>query len=541
MRPSLVTILVLMAPVLSACTGADGEPSGVELRRPSSVAPPACRGSGVLAVRTRRGYFPGRSPDVLVVPNEPDFIGPPTNPPHTGPWGFLVDVPLVVYGPGFAARSGSLSTAAEMVDVAPTTASLVGYDAWPHRDGRVLRESLITTRDRPRLVVTLVWDGAGWNSLRAHPEAWPYLRRMMARGTTYSSFSIGSSPSVTPPVHATLGTGVYPNRHGIIGVSQRVAGQRLVDPWRGYDPRWLRVATLADMYDRARGNAPVTGVVGRVNWHLGMIGRGASFPGGDRDPALLLDHAGRPHGNEDLYAVPPIADVERLDAYTRSVDVRDGERDRRWRGQSLDDPAVLGLSPAFTRYQGAMLRRTIDELRYGADEIPDLLYVNFKQADLAYHRWGMRSPEVRDSLAEQDRELRRLVSFLDSTVGPRRWVLVLTADHGMMPSPDDSGGYPIKGQELLDDVNARFDRTGNGVDLVYHATAYGVYVRPGELRSNGVDLERIAAWMGGYTLRENVESSASLAGRYRGRGRERLFRIVLVGRERVDPCARRGS
>jgi hypothetical protein len=524
---------LLLCTMLAACTPSQDGPD--DSRRAGGTEP--CASSSELVSLTRRGYFPGRSPDVLLIPQEPNFIGVPGNPPHTGPWRFLVNVPLVLHGPGFVRAGGRISTPAEMVDLAPTAARLIGFDGWPHRDGRVLTESLSETTDRPRLVVTVVWDGAGWNALQSHPKRWPFLSSLMNRGTTYTNFSIGSSPSVTPPVHATLGTGVYPNRHGITGVSQRTTGTRLVDPWARFDPKLLRVGTLADLYDRELSGQPLAGMVARVNWHLGMVGHGAAFPGGDRDEVLLIDHSGGAVGNDLDYEWPSIAEPDLLERFSSDLDAADGEIDARWRGRSLDDPAVLGNSPAFTRYQGIMLRRMIDQVGFGSDEIPDLLYVNMKETDLSYHAWGMTSPEVGDAMAAQDEELRLLVRQLDEQVGAGRWVLMLTADHGLMPAPERSGGYPIKGQEVLDDINARFDGVDNDVDLAYHLTAYGAYVDEDELARNEVTLGAIGRWLAGYTLGENAADSG-VSGRWETRKSERLFTAVTVGTERVDPCER---
>lgn len=494
----------------------------------------SCTSSRELVELTRRGYFPGRSPDISVIPSEPDFVGSRADPPHTGPWPYLVNVPLVLYGPGFVLERGEVDRNADMADLAPTTAHLIGFDGWKARAGRVLSESLSATDATPRLVVSIVWDGAGWNALREHTGQWPFLRSMMERGTMYTNFSVGSNPSVTPPVHATLGTGTHPDVHGITGVSQRTTGKKLVDPWAHFDSKLLRVATLADLYDRARSNRPLTGLVARVNWHLGMIGHGASVRGADRDEVVLLDHLGEPQGNEIDYRTPDILSPALLERFARHLDAEDGKIDGKWLGNPLSDPGTLGISPAFTRYQGLILRRMVGRVGFGADNTPDLLYVNMKETDLSYHEWGMESPEVGAAIRAQDDALRSFISHLDEHVGVGNWVVMVTADHGMMPDPADSGAYPIKGQAVLDDINARFDTNGNVADLAYHMTAYGVYMDKDELASNVIDSEDVGRWLADYTLGDNAGGGE--LGRFEDRSEERLFEAVTVGTKRVDPC-----
>ena len=529
-----VSVVLMTCALVAACTGDEQTPD--ENLRRASAEPEPCAEAADLVELTRRGHFPGRSPDIALIPRAPNFIGAATNPPHTGPWPFLTNVPLVIYGPGFIREQGRISTASAMADLAPTAARLIGFDDWPPRDGRVLTESLAKTAQRPRLVVSIVWDGAGWNTLRAHPDRWPFLGTLMEGGTTYTNFNVGSNPSVTPPVHASLGTGAYPDSHGITGVSQRSGGTTLVDPWAQFDSKRLRTETLADLYDRSLANEPLTGMVARVNWHLGMIGHGAAVTGGDRDEVLLLRNTGEPQGNDRDYASPPVTEPDLLKSFAAELDAGDGEIDGQWRGKPLDEPGIRGNSPAFTRYQGVMLRRAIDRMGFGSDEIPDLLYVNMKETDLSYHAWGMDSPEVGDAMEAQDEELRELTVHLDEQVGAGRWVVMLTSDHGLMPDPERSGGFAIKGQEVLADINAEFDGVDNDVDLAYHLTAYGTYIDEDELARSGVSLEDIGRWLAGYTLGENLSNDQSQSETFEGRESERLFSAVMSGTERVDPC-----
>ncbi|MBA3350621.1 MAG: hypothetical protein H0T12_08715, partial [Actinobacteria bacterium] len=138
--------------------------------------------------RIRRGYFPGRSPDVMVVPREPNFFGAFVGQSHSGPWDYVQRVPLVFYGPGFIRSQGSLSLGREvtLADLAPTYAELLDTPA-PSNVGAPIDEVLVPEASRPgrpKLILTVVWDGGGWNVLDAWPDAWPNLARLMARGSS---------------------------------------------------------------------------------------------------------------------------------------------------------------------------------------------------------------------------------------------------------------------------------------------------------------------------------------------------------------------
>src|SRR5688500_19427224 len=97
-----------------------------------------------------------------------------------------------------------------------------------------------------------------------------------------------------------------------------------VDPFINLDPSRVRVSTLADDYDLARNNRPVTGMLGSSNWHLGMIGHGSSFAGGDRVPVALVDEEGSVFTNPAIYDLPAIEDTTTLESLFEVQDRTDG-------------------------------------------------------------------------------------------------------------------------------------------------------------------------------------------------------------------------
>ena len=528
-------IALLMALFAASCTGGASEPqarpepqrTAADLKENEDDRLP-CRGLDELVQRVRRGYFPFRSPDIVFVPREPNFVGSASMPVHSGPWDYLSHVPLVAYGPGHI-RSGTYDERATIADLAPTAAELIGYDEWPARDGRVLDEMLESGGEPPRLIVNIVWDGGGWNALEAHPDDWPYLAALMERGASFTNFEIGSSPSVTPPIHTNLGTGSFPSRHGIPSLKMRAPDYEQIDPFGTLDGSRMEVTTLADEYDRARGNEPVTGMMGSVSWHLGMIGHGAGLPGSDHDPVALVDKVtAETKTNPEVYGAADISDPAKLDEFAARLDAEDGTRDREWRGHPLNTPDEIHYTPAVADYEEWLLERFVTSQGFGADNVPDLLYVNFKTSDIAGHKWGMSSPEVGAAFKGQDVNLQRFVRFLDAEVGEGEWVLFLTADHGQTPYPDESGAWPIFGGELARDMNEVFDKTDDDVPLIRSVGAAGIFVQLDQLKANGTNLWKMSRWVAGYTVGENLKQGEELPARFEGREEERLFDAVLA-------------
>lgn len=80
----------------------------------------------------------------------------------------------------------------------------------------------------------------------------------------------------------------------------------------------------------------------------------------------------------------------------------------------------------------------VTEEGLGRDAIPDFLSVSLSQTDRVGHDFGPLSREQLDNLLRLDAELGAFFAFLDSVVGPGRWVLGLSADHGVLVTGHES-------------------------------------------------------------------------------------------------------
>ena len=453
-------------------------------------------------LRTRRGYHPRRSGQISLVPSTPTYMATGAGGwSHSGPWRYLQHVPLVFAASGRAREAGEAGGEVTTADVAPTIASLIGagFDA---RDGRPLPEVVASWGGSDlRVIVTVVWDGGGWNTLRRWPDAWPHLRRLMRRGVSYTNATVGSSPSVTPAVHTTLGTGAFPSRHAITGVPVFDDDRDVVDSFlKGESARFLEETTLAQAWDAQTDDRALVGMVGYEPWHLGMIGEGAEGGAGDRDHAAWLDvETNEWITNSAHYDLPPaLPSTTGLEADIDELDAADGVRDRAWRSHEiLDARDRLEETPAFIKYHTRALTNLIADEGYGSDRVTDLLFTNYKQIDRVGHYFNMSSREVRDSLEATDRELGTLTRFLDRSVGRGRWLMVITADHGQQPDAPAVNGVALDPNEIEADIAAVF---GSVVRAVWPTE---VFLLEDEMDVRDVEVDEVARWLGSYTLAEN--------------------------------------
>jgi hypothetical protein len=503
------------AALLAACTGSERVTGGAGPRTsgPALLSPHnpivemACGLPPRWIRRIAGGYHPQRSAELQILPKAPNFVGDGL--PHVGPWDYTSRVPMLWYGPGFIKPLGVVSQPATSADISPTWARLLGVD-FPTPNGRSLTDVLVPPDERPsapRLIVTLIWDGAGRNVLDEWPDEWPNLRSLMPQGAWIEEAEVGSSPTSSAQIHATIGTGVFPRIHGVVGHSLRVDG-RIVSPWKS-GPEILLRPTLADLYGEVAEDRAVTGMLGTVAIQLGMLGQGAAWSGNDKPLAVLREAPGAetlgaegpawnlPDLLREWYRFPEYANqFPALATYFAELDGRDGIGDGRWRGHGLDDEVIEGgfQTPARIPYQTRLVEEIIAREGFGSDDVTDLLYLNYKVIDQVGHIFSMNSGEMRDTLRTQDEYLPVLIEILDRQVGEGRWAMLVTADHGSTPHPQVSGAFQISGSKLQQAINDTFG-DGGGLPVVEQVKQTELFINEEQLARGGATLRDVAEFV----------------------------------------------
>jgi hypothetical protein len=494
-----------------------------------------------------RSYYPGRSPDIFVVPKKPNFFGGFSGTTHSGPWDYVQKVPMVLYGPGFIRSQGEirLNRDSTLADLAATLGELLGTPLPPDHPGVPVTEALLPAEDRPdppKMVLVVVWDGGGWNVLERWPRAWPTLKGLMEDGTSVADVSVGSSPSVTPAIHATIGTGAWPDSHGFVDIPVRIKG-RIGGPFPNATPNLLEVPTLADLYDQRVDNRAIVGMLADHDWHLGMIGHGAYIQGGDKDIAVLIKGAtARFLTNPKWYSMPRyLNEIDGLDEFVRSVDLEDGQLDGLWMDHDiLTAPPDIVDSPAWIPYQAKVLREMFTRENFGRDAVADLFFTNFKPIDVLGHLFNMINPEVKEAVEYSDDALASLLDWLNTEVGKGKYVVAYTADHGQAPDPQSVGAWPISMPSLVEDVAAHFEVAVS--DLFADQRPTGLWLNHATMRSTGIRNEAIADFITDYRIKDNVTPTMDVPDQYRDRMNERLFSAAWPSErtKRVGRCVKRG-
>jgi hypothetical protein len=446
------------------------------------------------ATRTRflemfaRGYYPGRTGQLVLVPREGDIItrNDPNVPfMHGTPWPYDVAIPLFFAGP--AVKPGDYPNPAVQQDVAPTLAAALGIHMPPTASGRAL-PVLRAGFERPRAVMLIVLDGMRRDYFDRYAAEMPALTALRRRSAWFGQALVNAAPSNTAVGHSTLATGADPRVHGITGTNiydrRHHARYELFDDEK---PQDLMALTLADVWQEASGGRAVVIAQGSMaRAATPLAGHGACQVNGA--PPLMASYeqeTGRWVSNHDCFRLPSYLEGRNA----KTLWPASGE----WMGHKIDSTINVRYSALFPPFEADAFTSIIEREPIGADAIPDLLLLNFKGADFVGHKHGPSSKELRATLAEMDRQLARVLKALESKVGDD-YLVAVTADHGMpeaAPTPDRHHLAPT----IVDAIHEKFDPGKKALVTVYEPENAQLFVDEDRLATLHLTLKDLASYL----------------------------------------------
>ena len=149
-------------------------------------------------------------------------------------------------------------------------------------------------------------------------------------------------------------------------------------------------------------------------------------------------------------------------------------------------------TPARTVFEERIVEDTIKNEGFGADDTPDLLYLNFKEIDYVGHVWSMNSPEMTDAVKYQDEALKRFIPFLNQQVGKGNWAMVITADHAAMPNPIGPAASRSRPAPVQQAIETKFDTNGDAIPIVDNVQPGSIFLNEDEVAANNTTFADIA-------------------------------------------------
>jgi len=381
---------------------------------------------------------------------------------------------------------------------------------------------------RPKLVVVIVVDQMRADYIEKFRKQWTGgFKRLLGQGAWFSEAAYPYAATETCVGHATISTGSVPASHGIVANawwdrnSQKIvtcttdpraknsgyAGTKTKDG----DSAWrLRVPAFADELRFQTGAA--TRVV-----TFSLKARASIMLGGHKaDAATWVDNAGLVTSNvfgtlpfiEEFAKAHPIRQ-DYGKTWTLSLANNEYLYDEKavgavapsgWdlafphplRGKGTDnepDDEFYGqwaTSPFADTYLTKLAETAVDQLGLGKSGGTDFLGVSYSSPDYIGHAFGPRSWEIQDTYIRLDKDLGELLSHLDAKVGSANYVVALSADHGVVPIPEDmlqtgadAGVLHVpEVQQQIEETLAKFNYTAPVVARIASSDIYfsaGVY------------------------------------------------------------------
>ena len=139
----------------------------------------------------------------------------------------------------------------------------------------------------------------------------------------------------------------------------------------------------------------------------------------------------------------------------------------------------------------------------GADAITDLLAVSFSSPDYIGHSFGPNSIEQEDDYLRLDKDLGDLLSFLDNKIGKDKYIVFLSADHGVAHVPAFAKDHNIPSGSL--DFTIIFDKMQAGLkekfgqdNLILDIANYQVSLNLALIATSSLKINDIKIWVINY-------------------------------------------
>jgi predicted AlkP superfamily pyrophosphatase or phosphodiesterase len=332
---------------------------------------------------------------------------------------------------------------------------------------------------RPKLVVLLVVDQMRGDYVDKFLPQWTGgLRRLVAEGAWFRDAAYPYAGTETCPGHATISTGALPASHAMVA-----------NAWWDRETQKM-VTCTADPNAKNSGYAGVSAKGGDSAWRMeipafaeelkfqtngatrvvtfSLKARAAITMAGHKADAVTWADGGGWVTSSVYGAMPFVEQYAKTHpikedygkTWTRSLPDGSYWYDEKatgavppegWnltfphplRGKAAaNEPDVpfyeqWASSPFADTYLTRFAETAVDSLGLGQGGGTDFLGVSYSSVDYVGHEFGPRSWEIQDVLVRLDKDLADLFVHLDKKVGRGKYVVALSADHGVAPIVED--------------------------------------------------------------------------------------------------------
>ncbi len=403
--------------------------------------------------------------------------------------------------------------------------------------GLHVRVTALQNDKQPVLVVGIIVDQMRYDFLYRYYDKYGSegFKRLMQEGFVCRNHHLPYSQTITAVGHASSYTGSIPAINGIVGNDwvNRITGEKEYcvqdttvqtvgsnNPKAGrMSPRNLMSTTIPDQLRIAKGFRNKT--IG-----IALKDRGAILPAGHTASAAYWFDTKSGNWISSTYYMKELPEwLKRFNekkvpatllarkwetllpitSYTESTEdnksyetILAGKKAPvfPYDFQGVADYTLFPISPGGNILTTDLSIQAIEQEKLGKGKETDFLAISYSTPDYVGHMFGPNSIETEDTYLRLDREIARLLHYLDQQLGKGSYTVFLTADHGVTESP----GFGIENRlptgnmelaKILEHVKKSLNEKFGAGEYISAAENYQLYLNKPLLKEKKLEIDDI--------------------------------------------------
>lgn len=404
----------------------------------------------------------------------------------------------------------------------------------------LLAQEKATSNDNPKLVIGIVVDQMRYDYLTRFEDKFSEggFKRLMYQGFNCKNNHFNYIPTYTGPGHAAIFTGTTPKYNGIIANNwyDKVEKKSV---YCVNDDNYEPVGTTHSYSKVSPNRMPVTTVTDQLKLHTQLQSKVIGIALKDRGAVLPAGHTadgaywfrGKNEGNwvtstyyrKDLPKW--VNDFNSSDTAEKYLKV--------W-NTLYPIESYTESGPDFNNYEGLFKGKNTASFPYdlnklkdenggfdiiketpfgnslttdfaiaaiegeamGKDNITDFLTLSYSSTDYVGHKFGVNAVEIQDTYLRLDRDLERLLNYLDTHIGAGEYTLFLTADHAAVHVPSFLKDIKIPADyydlnAFKNKLNTFLTNTYGATDLMEEAGNFQIFLNREKIKELGLKLHEV--------------------------------------------------
>lgn len=416
-----------------------------------------------------------------------------------------------------------------------------GYDTTPE-----VPMVVTPAKPMPKLVVGIVVDQMRYDYLYRYYNKYGEggFKRLLNGGFNVKDMNFNYIPTYTAVGHTSIYTGTIPAHHGII--SNNWYDKKLkksiycvdddnyntvgTDSKEGKkSPARMLTSTLGDQLRLTNNQAKIIGISLKDRAAILPAGHAANaaywFDGKDNGkwvsstfyinkmPKWANDFNNSRSNRANEFLSAPWRTLYSIDTYTESIE-DNNPYEGTFKGEDKpvfphNLPALRKDNKNFDLIKAVPFGNTIttdftiaaiEGENMGMDQNTDLLAISYSSTDYVGHKYGVAAIETEDTYLRLDKEIERLLTYLDEKVGAGQYTVFLTADHGAVHVPAYLNSLKIpsgyfKKDEFIAFVENQCQQQYGSSSIIENISNYQIFLNKEEVRQKGLNQHEVSQFL----------------------------------------------